>query len=159
MNYSIRPIQDSDTSFLWEMLYQAIYVPDGVAPVSRDILNHPDIAKYLLNWGSKGDIGFVAVDSDNNSIEAVWIRLFNETNKGYDYVDDNTPELSIAVHRDYRGKGVGSILLIEIIRESKRDGYKAISLSVDPSNPATHLYQRHGFEKVGSETKSWIRFL
>ena len=41
------PIKDSDEPFLWEMLYQALYVPEGQPPFPRDILREPDIACYV----------------------------------------------------------------------------------------------------------------
>ena len=34
--------------------------------------------------------------------------------------------------------------------------YGAVSLSVEPDNPALALYQRHGFEKVGERGGAWI---
>ena len=51
MDYSIRPFKMGDMSFLWEMLYQSIYIPEGQRAPSRDILKEQNIEKYLKNWG------------------------------------------------------------------------------------------------------------
>ncbi len=154
--FNIRPIQDSDVPFLWEMLYQAIYTPAGKEPPPRDILNKPEIAGYVSGWGRKGDSGFIALSHDGQLIGAVWIRLFGEANQAYGYVDDETPELSMAVLPECRGRGVGNALLVQILREAKASGYPAVSLSVDPDNPAIFLYNRHGFAVVGKRGTSVV---
>ena len=47
---SMRPLTPDDEPFLWEMLFQAIHVPDGYAPLSRDVLNLPELARYVQEW-------------------------------------------------------------------------------------------------------------
>ena len=54
-----------------------------------------------------------------------------------------------------RGKGYGDELLSGLLAQAKRDGFRQISLSVEPDNPALRLYERHGFEKVGESGGSW----
>ena len=60
MNIALRPLVRSDESLLWEMLYQALYVPPGRAPFARSILADADIACYVQGWGRKGDWGLLA---------------------------------------------------------------------------------------------------
>src|SRR5215475_5621085 len=105
----MRPLTKFDESFLWEMLYHALYVPEGSAPFSKEIVNQPDIAKYVLGWGRPGDMGFVAIDKTSRlQVGAVWIRLFNSHNPGYGYVAEGIPELSIAMLPGYRNLGFGT---------------------------------------------------
>ncbi len=148
-NISMRMLTPADQDFLWEMLYQALYVPPGAAAFPREIVHQPEISRYVEDWGRPDDAGFVAVDENaQQSVAAVWIRLLTGEGRGYGYVDDATPELSIAVLPDYRGCGVGTRLLERVMAESQ-SAYKAISLSVSADNPAVRLYQRLGFELVG----------
>lgn len=155
--YKIRPCEPTDVSFLWDSLYECIYVPEGKAQPSRDILNSPDIAKYVENWGRVGDEGFIATSGENQQfIGAAWYRLFKASNPGYGYVNDETPELSIAVVPSYRGKGVGQSLLIQLLQKARLSSYRQVSLSVDPSNPAVHLYQKLGFERIAISGTSWV---
>jgi ADP-ribose pyrophosphatase YjhB (NUDIX family)/ribosomal protein S18 acetylase RimI-like enzyme len=144
----IRPITASDEPFLREVVYYAIYVPEGTPPPSQDVLNRPDVAKYVRAWGREGDRGFVAIDTQSQArVGATWFRLFNSQDRGYGYVDDSTPELTIAILPEYRGQGIGTRLLGQLL-ESAASHYRALSLSVDPDNPALRLYKRLGFEAV-----------
>ena len=152
----IRPITLEDTHFLWEMLYEAIYVAEGVKPPARDVLLQPDIRRYLQDWGQPHDSGFVALDPvTSNRIGAVWLRLLIGDQKGYGYVDDATPELTIAVVPECRGKSVGTRLLSHLLRTTE-SRYPSLSLSVSPDNPALRLYNRLGFERVGSSGTSLV---
>jgi ribosomal protein S18 acetylase RimI-like enzyme len=78
--------------------------------------------------------------------------------RGYGYVDDDTPELSMAVLPDYRGLGIGRRLLAELLDEAAHR-YRAVSLSVATDNPARRLYERHGFVVLAfeGETATMIR--
>ena len=51
MDYKIRQETEQDNDFLWEMLYQSIFIVEGEVEPSREILNQPNLIKYLCNWG------------------------------------------------------------------------------------------------------------
>jgi ribosomal protein S18 acetylase RimI-like enzyme len=138
------------------MLYQAIYVPEGQPLPDRTIVKQPDLAKYVRDWGRVHDSGFVAVEADiRQPVGAVWLRLFTGENRGYGYVDDTIPELSIAVLPEYRGQGVGTKLFTHLLQTAVGI-YSAISLSVDKNNPALKLYERLGFEAVDAFGSSLV---
>jgi ribosomal protein S18 acetylase RimI-like enzyme len=54
---------------------------------------------------------------------------------------------------EHRGQGVGRLLLNHLIARASTQ-YAALSLSVDPQNPAMRLYQTVGFAVVGSSGTS-----
>jgi ribosomal protein S18 acetylase RimI-like enzyme len=89
------------------------------------------------------------------SIGAAWLRLLTGNDRGYGYVDETTPELSIALTPEYRGKGIGSQLLTRLL-ENAKSHFSGICLSVHVDNPARHLYQRFGFEAVKEEGSSVV---
>ncbi|WP_260871750.1 N-acetyltransferase [Bacillus sp. X1(2014)] len=153
--YQIRYGVKEDEDFLWEMLYQAIFIPEGQPRPSKDILNEPNIAQSLKGWGRKGDLSLISTTSDQTPMGAVWVRLFDDTNKTYGYIDEKTPLLGMALLPNYRGKGIGTALLGKILTVIKEAGFSRVSLSVDPNNPALHLYQKFGFKKVGVDGSSW----
>jgi ribosomal protein S18 acetylase RimI-like enzyme len=67
------------------------------------------------------------------------------------YVFRGDPEdvriVDISLVPEARGSGVGTALLLEIIREAEGAG-KSVSIHVERFNPALRLYQRLGFEHV-----------
>ena len=145
----IRNLEKSEFDFLTDMLYESIYIPEN-KPDKEDLINSSHLKKYHEDWGRNGDVALIALNTDNQAVGAVWYRLFNEVNKGYGYVDSNTPELGIAVAEEVRGMGVGTLLMKEIIQKAICEGYKSISLSVDPENRnAVHIYRKLGFEDYG----------
>ena len=142
---SIVAITDENNSFLWEMIYQAIYVSPGTEPPSREIVHLPELARYVANWGRPGDLGFYAWDSTGGEpVGAAWLRLWSPGDRGYGWVEDAFPELSLAVLSGRRGEGIGSSLLARLLL-SARGRYAGISLSVTSGNPAQRLYERAGF--------------
>lgn len=151
----IKPVTSGDIPFLWDMLYEAIHIGDGEERPPRSILQKPELANYVENWGRNGDHALIATDSDGKKIGAVWIRLFKDMAKVYGFVDEQTPILSMAISHDYRGKGIGTKLMNEMCKLASNHQYKAISLSVDPSNPALRLYERFGFKKICVDGTSW----
>ena len=106
------------------------------------------IGRYVDGWGRPGDTALLAIEGGHR-IGAGWFRLFREAAPGYGFVDDETPELTIAVVPSRRGRGLGKELLAGLLAQAREDGFAAVSLSVEPDNPALHLYERSGFAKVG----------
>jgi ribosomal protein S18 acetylase RimI-like enzyme len=150
----IHPLVAADQPDLWEMLYQALYIPLGQQPPSRALVQHPDLARYVAHWGRPGDRGFVARQSTSvpTAIGAIWLRLLIGAEKGFGYVDETTPELGIALLPRYRGQGVGSALLARLVEEVDTP----MSLSVAAENPAVRLYRRFGFVTMAERDGSLI---
>ena len=153
---SLIPLSAEDEAFLREMLYLALYVPQGQPPFPRSILDLPEIAHYVSHWGRPGDLGLAAVVK-GEKVGAVWLRLFPTADPGYGFVDETTPELSIAVLPAYRGLGIGE-RLISAVLDLAGETYSAVSLSVSTENPATRLYQLLGFSVAASQGDSLTMF-
>jgi GNAT superfamily N-acetyltransferase len=146
----IRPGGRHDQRFLRDMLHHAYYwrerAPQDAAEGS--------VQRYVMTWGRPGDAAVIAY-SHTGPVGAAWYRLFKEREPGYGFVDEQTPELTIAVVPSCRGRGYGDELLGALLAQARRDGFHQISLSVEPDNPALRLYERHGFRKVGEYDGSW----
>jgi ribosomal protein S18 acetylase RimI-like enzyme len=141
MNYKIRPLTRQDQPIVWTMLMHAAHETS-----IESVKKQPELSRYAENWGRTGDLGFVA-NINETPIGAAWLRLWSDDNRGYGYLSNIIPELAIAVLPDYRGQGVGTQLLTQIL-ETAQNLYPAISLSVRADNPVVMLYQRSGFVKV-----------
>jgi ribosomal protein S18 acetylase RimI-like enzyme len=106
------------------------------------------MAHYVAGWGQPGDLGVIAIDPHTRQpAGAAWVRLLQGENRGYGYIDDATPELTIAVLSGHRNQGIGTQLLTELLRLAAAQ-YNAVSLSVWKENPARRLYERLGFVVV-----------
>jgi ribosomal protein S18 acetylase RimI-like enzyme len=151
MDFSLRPATPDDVPFLWDMLYYAAHLSeDGVtsAEAARD---HPWLDLWVKDWGRAGDHGVIAWDPiTGRKLGAAWLRLLPE---GFStgYVDDQTPELAIAVAPECIGQGIGSALLTALIDAVSAE-VPAIVLTVRHGNPARRLYERHGFVEIGTVT-------
>ena len=80
---------------------------------------------------------------------AAWYRVFTEEEPGFGFVNEKTPELSIAVAPLHRRKGIGQAVLRSCMVQAREEGFQALSLSVAVHNRSRMMYQRAGFEKVG----------
>ena len=45
--YIIRHLQGSENHLLREFLYEAIYIPEGVKPPSKDVVDLPELKLYI----------------------------------------------------------------------------------------------------------------
>ncbi len=144
--YVIKPLSSDYEAFMWKLLYDNIFVARESKTADRELEDLPTLKKYIENWGKlRGDLGYVAIDQNNQPIGAVWTRMFNEDDETWGYVDEQTPELNIATIETFRSKGAGSALLREMIDLLKAYQHSAVSLSVHPDNRCISLYKRFGF--------------
>jgi ribosomal protein S18 acetylase RimI-like enzyme len=142
---SIRPARAGDLPFIRTMLYEAAFWrPDTERPTMDEALRRPELAVYLDGWGRPGDQGLIAHAAEQPT-GAVWVRCFDDRSHGYGYIDQHTPELTIAVHPRHRRQGIARALLLAMLTHLGRAGVAAVSLSVEDENPARLLYEQQGF--------------
>jgi GNAT superfamily N-acetyltransferase len=103
------------------------------------------VYRYVQNWGRPGDAGVIVLDGPH-AYGAAWYRLFSEREPGFGFVDEKTPELTIAVVPSRRGKGAGKELIEALIARAREDGHSAISLS--SASEQVPYYERLGFGTV-----------
>jgi GNAT superfamily N-acetyltransferase len=150
----IRELRTSEIDFLQDALYEAIYIAESKDKLPRSIIEQAELNRYISNFGRKNDFCLVA-EQNGYLVGAIWIRIFSESEKGYGYVDEFTPELSMAVLDGNRNKGIGKQLLKSMIRELEKRPYEQISLSVSKENFAHEFYKKYGFVDY-HETKDSI---
>ena len=152
MKYTIREMTAQEYPLLDDFLYEAIFVPEGVDPPSKSIITAPELQVYVKGFGaSKDDFALVA-EVENKIIGAVWVRIMND----YGHIDDKTPSLAISLYKKYRGQGIGSSLIKEMLSLLQTHGYKRVSLSVQKANYAAKLYQKIGFIIIKEIGDEWI---
>lgn len=152
MNYKIREILKEEYSLLENFLYEAIFVPDGMSAPPKSIINQPELQVYVTDFGKKDDdIGLVA-EVDKKVVGAVWVRIMND----YGHIDNDTPSFAISLYEDYRGFGIGTALMKEMLYILRGKGYKQASLAVQKANYAVKIYKKVGFEVVDENKEEYI---
>ncbi len=146
--YAIRRAAPADESILWDMLFYAANMAEEGTASSEAAKSHPYLAEFVEGWGRAGDLGVIAIDSaGGTALGAAWLRCLSGAEKRYIAVAEGVPELAIAVAPAAIGQGIGGALLGALL-DLARGHYSAVALSVRASNPARHLYERHGFMVV-----------
>ena len=149
---TIREMQRAEYPLLESFLYEAIFIPNGVEPPPKSIIYRPELQVYVSEFGKKKhDIAFVA-EIDGKIVGAVWVRIMND----YGHVDDNTPSFAISLYKEYRGKGIGTELMKEMLDTLKARGYERASLSVQKGNYAAKMYQKLGFQIIEENEEEYL---
>ena len=155
----IRNIVSEESGILEDLLYEAVYLPDGMEPFPRDIIKIPEINAYIDGFGSEKDDHCLVAELNGKIIGAVWVRILSDEIKGYGYVDDETPEFAISLFKEYRNRGIGTLLMREMTEHLKERGYAQTSLSVQKENYAAEMYLKLGFEIIGENTEDYLMLL
>ena len=140
----IRNIQPQEMPVLDDFLYEAIFIPQGVVPPPRSIIEQEDLQVYVRGFGESPHDHCLVAECDGKIVGAVWVRLMDD----YGHIDNQTPSLAISLYPDYRGQGIGTQLLRQMMELLRQEGYAQVSLSVQKANYALRMYQKAGFEIV-----------
>ena len=152
MEYVIREMSAKEYKLLNDFLYEAIFIPEGMKPPKRDIINESELQVYIENFGSKkDDLCFVA-EVEHKVVGAVWVREMHD----YGHIGEGIPSFAISLYKEYRGQGIGTTLMERMLKELKTRGYKKASLSVQKMNYAARMYQKMGFEIIGENEEEYI---
>lgn len=147
---NIRKMRPEEYGLLREFLYQAIYLPQGAASPPRSVIELPELQVYIASFGTRPGDHCLVAETEGRVVGAAWSRIMED----YGHVDDDTPSLAISLLPEYRGLGIGTLLLDSFLQLLQEAGYLRVSLSVQKENPALHLYERAGFlihSEKGSE--------
>lgn len=155
MDYLIRPIKTNEIPLLADFLYEAIFQRDENNPIPRSVIEQPEIKVFIKDFGKRDDNCLVAV-VDDKIVGAVWTRILSGAVRGFGNVDEHTPEFAISLYRQYRGKGIGTRLMRDMLALLKEKGYVQTSLAVQKDNYAIKMYEKVGFTIVGENEEEYI---
>lgn len=126
----IREMEESDIPAIMEIEHSSFTTPWSEISFLSEIYKKNGITKVALFEGKL--IGYICVN----------------------YVLHESHILNLAVHQDFRERGVGTILMNEILRELKKKGCVFIYLEVRVSNAgAQAFYERFGFTAASTRKK------
>ncbi len=111
-----------------------------------------ELQVYIKNFGKQKDDMALVAEINNKIIGSVWTRIMND----YGHIDNDTPSLAISLYKEYRGYGIGTALMQNMLSLLKQYGYKRVSLSVQKVNYAVKMYKNLGFIIVGENQEEYI---
>ena len=152
MDYEIRPLRAEEADLLSDFLYEAIFVPEGAAAPPRSIVEQPELQVYIAGFGILKDDAALAVEVGGKAVGVIWARIMDD----YGHVDDGTPSLAMALYPEYRGRGMGTALMREMLTALAEKGYGQVSLSVQKGNYAVGMCRKAGFEVIRDNGDEYI---
>jgi [ribosomal protein S18]-alanine N-acetyltransferase len=129
-NYEIIPMEEQYINDVYSIIQLSLKDSWSLSSLKKELNN--DLAKYILLKKENRILGFVAT----------WI------------VADECDIMNVAVHPEFRGIGLGNILLDALIKTCKDNKVNDITLEVRKSNiVAQNLYKKYGFKEEGIRKK------
>ena len=148
----LRTLRKEETELLKDFLYEAIFIPEGVEPPDRSIIEQSELSLYYDDFGSGNADNCIVAEDNGKVIGAVWTRIMND----YGHVDNETPSFAISLYKEYRGQGIGTELMRKMISLLKEQGYKKASLAVQKANYAVKMYKKVGFKIIDENSEEYI---
>ena len=56
MDYVIREMRNEEFGLLGDFLYEAIYIPDGIEPPPKSVIECPELQEYIVGFGNRNTI-------------------------------------------------------------------------------------------------------
>lgn len=143
MEWKTREATSKDIPWITEIYNQGI--EDRAATFETDLRDGSEMEKWLADRGERHK---VVIIEDEAGTPRGWASI-NAFHSRCCY--GGVGDLSIYIHRNFRGKGLGRILLDYLIETAKKQGFHKLVLSMFDFNKAgKQLYLALGFRIVGT---------
>ena len=152
MQALLRKLRKDETGILREFLYESIFIPEGEEAPDRSIIDQPELAIYYDGFGKGKADNCIVAEVGGSVVGAVWTRIMND----YGHVDDETPSFAISLYEEYRGKGIGTMMMRQMLELLQEQGYEKASLAVQKANYAVKMYENVGFKTVDESDEEYI---
>jgi GNAT superfamily N-acetyltransferase len=145
-DFSLRPLLAADSALLaTATLGNLNWCAERFS--AADVRTRPEFSHYTVVDPQRGDFGWVA-EAGKDTIGVVWAQYLPPDDPGYGFLAEDTPEVSLWVRGDRRGRGVGRALLRRMQNDARARRVPRLGLSVEADNDAKKLYLVEGFVDV-----------
>jgi phosphinothricin acetyltransferase len=140
-HYQVRLATAGDAEVICRIYNQGI--EDRLATLETELRTPTERREWMAAKSPRHPV----IVAEDRGVVAGWgsLNVFN-ARPAYRFVAD----FSVYVDREWRGKGVGRVLLARLIELGREHGYHKLVLSAFPFNPGgMALYEKMGFRTVG----------
>jgi len=140
-SYPVRPATAADADAICRIYNQGI--EDRVATLETELRTQAERRQWLANRSPRHPV--VVAETNGEIVGWGSLNVFNPR-EAYRFVAD----FSVYVERTWRGRGVGRVLLEQLIELARAHGFHKMVLSAFPFNAdGMALYEKLGFRTVG----------
>ena len=93
----LRLADASDLAALERLLLEAVnWSPDRSQLTLQELRDSDTLVRYVEEWPRDDDAGVITED-DGRVVGAAWFRRFTRDRPGFGFLDEFTPEVSVAI--------------------------------------------------------------
>ena len=95
----------------------------------NSVIECPDLQEYIVEFGNRKHDKALVAEIQGNVVGAIWVRIMND----YGHIDNDTPSLAMSVCPQYRGLGIGTSLLKQLLQDSCKEPKSKVCTKRDTS--------------------------
>lgn len=142
--FAVQPATQSDWQGIWEIFNEVVSHGD-----TYSYYPHTTFDEAMSLWVRAGAQGYVVKDGD----KVVGTYSLRKNKAGF---GDHVANAGFMVHKDYRGRGIASLMVDDCLKRAKRQGFHSMQFNfVVSSNPAVDLWKSKGFQIIGTVPKGF----
>ena len=148
-------MRNEEFGLLGDFLYEAIYIPDGIEPPPKSVIECPELQEYIVGFGNRKHDKALVAEIQGNIVGAIWARARND----YGHIDHDTPSLLSVCLPPVQKIRHWNFIVETTDTSRKLAGYSKISLSLQKSNDAVRMYEKVGFTVAAENSEEYIMIL
>ena len=71
-------MRSEEYCLLSDFLYEAIYIPEGIEPPPKSVIECPELQEYIVEFGNRKHDKALVAEMQGNVIGAIWVRIMND---------------------------------------------------------------------------------
>lgn len=143
MNINIRHALEKDLIEIVEILNQAIQTRTSTGYLDKFTVEE---RKEWFSEHAKEKYPILVAEQNNTIVGWINIDPYRKGKKAF----EKTVEVCYFIHKDYKRKGIGNELLLEMMKTAKKLGYKTMfAIVIDKNIGSVKLLEKNNFEHWG----------
>ena len=147
---NIRPATADDQQAIMDIYNEA------VANTTATFDTEPRTMDKQMDWWAKHKKNHPVLVAEEQGKITGWASLSPWSDR---CAYDSTVEVSVYIHKDFRGRGIGSKLLeIVTLEGGKSDNHTVISRIAEGNGSSVHIHEKLGYKHVGVMKEVGFKF-